>query len=134
MTTKHVLDASALLAYLSDESGAAVIEEHLQTATCMSAVNWGEIVSKTFDQGKNPDQLDVLLKRRGSTGGKIQIYPFILEDARTIGQLRLVTKNLGLSLGDRACLALALRLDIPVLTADRSWMNLTFPLEIKVIR
>ncbi len=132
--TKYVFDASALVAYLSDEAGAAEIEEHLNTTTCMSAANWAEVVSKTSDLGKNPDQLDILLKTRHSATGKIRIFPLILEDARLIGKLRPVTKKLGLSLGDRACLALALRLDMPVLTADRSWAQLNLPVKIKLIR
>src|ERR1700722_8083312 len=100
--TRFVLDASALLAYLSDEDGSTEIEEQLNTITYMSAVNWAEVISKTSDLGKNPDQLEVLLKKQGGSSGKIKLFPFILEDARLMGTLRPATKDKGLSLGDRA--------------------------------
>jgi ribonuclease VapC len=132
--TRYVLDASALLAYLSDEAGASEMEKQLQTATCMSAVNWGEVVSKTSDLGKNPDQLRVLLREPGATTGKIRVFPFTLEDAWLLAKLRPVTRKQGLSLGDRACLALALRLTLPVLTADRLWTQFELPIKIKLIR
>lgn len=44
------------------------------------------------------------------------------------------TKELGLSLADRACMALAVTLGLPLLTADRSWVEVDLPVEIRVIR
>jgi PIN domain nuclease of toxin-antitoxin system len=54
--------------------------------------------------------------------------------ARQTGALRPATKALGLSLGDRACLALARRERLPILTADRSWAKLDLGIPIKVMR
>jgi len=48
--------------------------------------------------------------------------------------LRLPTRSLGLSLADRACLALARRLDLPVITAGLTWLGADVGVEIRSIR
>ena len=63
-----------------------------------------------------------------------QVLPFVTQHAKTTGSLIAQTRASGLSLGDRACLALALEMKAPVYTADRSWKNLKLGLTIHVIR
>ena len=62
------------------------------------------------------------------------IAPLSAEDGELAAQLWLETRARGLSLGDRACLALALRLKLPALTADRAWASLKLPMKVRVIR
>lgn len=132
--SKCVLDSSALLSYLSNEEGAAKVETLLLASTCMSTVNWAEVLSKASDLGKNVEELSALFEDRGLIGGTTELFPLTIEDAKKTAHLRSLTKALGLSLGDRACLALALRLRLPVVTADRAWSKLKLPVEIRTIR
>jgi PIN domain nuclease of toxin-antitoxin system len=122
------LDASALLAFLFGEEGhesvAAVIE-----GSGISAVNLAEAISRFARDGHNPD-----LVYQHIAGSGIEIVPFHGEDAALVAALTPSTREFGLSLGDRACLALALRHRVPAMTADQVWARLDLPLEIHVIR
>ena len=111
-----VLDASALMAVVNSEPGAGRVEEALDAGATMSTVNLSEVVAKLAEAGL-PEQsvLDVI----GPVG--LQFAVFDAEDAVSAGLLRLPTRSAGLSFGDRACLALASRIGVPVLTADRAW-------------
>ncbi len=130
-----VMDSSALLAYLADESGASDVETYLSANVCMSTANWAEVMSKASDWGMDLEKLEHLFKEGGLLGGgTLKLFPLTVQDAISIGKLRSKTKSQGLSLGDRACLALALRLKLLVLTADRSWSKLKLGVEVKVIR
>lgn len=122
-----VLDASALLAYLQDEPGAAVVEEALSVGTVMSAANWAEVLSKLAEAGREPETVAQSLSESGLLGTALQIIPLDEEQAAEIGRLRPLTKTSGLSLGDRACLALGKTLRIPALTTDRAWSTLELP-------
>ncbi len=127
--SKIVLDASAVLALLNNEPGADRLTlELLNDATC-STVNLAEVQSKLVSAGLNPDEAweDTLSPIR-------EAAPFTAEHARIAGGLVAETRTLGLSLGDRACLALGLALKAPVYTADRSWKNLKVGVRIHVIR
>ena len=64
----------------------------------------------------------------------LEVEPFTAKDGETVGQLWRQTRQAGLSLGDRACLSLGLRLKVPVLTADRAWKNLNLSLDVQMIR
>jgi ribonuclease VapC len=119
-----VLDASGLLAYLDDEDGAAEVEEHLEHRASMSAANLAEALSKLAERGDSPRDVFATLEQEGLLGGLIDIEPLTVEDAVTVAELRPVTRDRGLGLGDRACLALGRRLGLPVLTADREWVGL----------
>ena len=124
-----VLDTSALLAILFGEPGAEKVEVHLAHAR-MSSVNLAEAVSRVIDKGgPREDVASGLLSMLG--GG---VDPFDAEQAISTGSLRPATRAAGLSLGDRACLALALSLDAPVLTADRAWAGLDIGARIEVVR
>lgn len=131
-----VLDASALLAYLQLEPGADAVRDALAAGCSMSAVNWAEVLSKVAELGKSGSELERELKKRGLLGQCLEIVPFGAEDAPAVGDLRPRTRSLGLSLGDRICLALSLRLGLSVVTADRAWKELGADLgiEIRVIR
>lgn len=122
--SEWVLDASALLAYLNAESGAEIVEDALGTGACVGVVNWAEVLSKTAEEGGDPEALESRLAGMGLLGQTLEVMGFSREEALDVGRLRPLTRNLGLSLGDRACLALARRLSLPVLTADRTWREL----------
>jgi PIN domain nuclease of toxin-antitoxin system len=129
-----VLDASALIAYLNDEMGADLVEDALRRRSAISSVNLAEVLSKLADTGKNPEVVIENLKRSGLLSGNLVVSPFSADDAVIIATLHRSTKAHGLSLGDRACLGLALRLQVPALTADRAWSRLRVAVKIEVIR
>lgn len=129
-----VLDASALLAYLRDEPGADVVADAVAAGAVISTVNLGEVLSRVADRDTDPARVARQMTDRGLLDGAIAVEPFTTADAIEVARLRPVTRNLGLSLCDRACLALARRLDTPVLTADSAWSKLDLPLELRQIR
>ncbi len=129
-----VLDASAALAYLRDEEGAGRVTEALGDGAVMSAANWAEVLSKVADLGGDPEALEARLVTEGLIGSALEIVPLEPRDAAMIARLRPVTRAAGLSLGDRACLALAVRLGLPALTADRAWAGLELGTEVEAIR
>jgi len=122
-TTRVVLDASALLAYLQDEPGAQLVADAIALGVCISAVNLAEVLGQVTDRGVYPDSLAAELTTRGLLGGAITIEPFTMGDAIDVARLRPLTRVAGLSLGDRACLALARRLDTRAITADTAWIQ-----------
>jgi PIN domain nuclease of toxin-antitoxin system len=132
--SKFVIDASAFLAYLRDEQGADIVENALINGCYISIINWVEVLSKIVDLGENPEEIIQKLKNEGILGNILIIIDCNEEDAITIALLRALTKSAGLSLGDRACLALGKRLNIPVLTADKIWSSLSVGVAITVIR
>ena len=124
-----VLDASALLAVLNQEAGAETLTPQLLSVASISTVNLAEVHSKLVARGLRPaDAWEAALAPIG------EIIPFTTEHARLAGDLIAQTRPLGLSLGDRACLALALALKLPVYTADKSWKKLKLPARIHVVR
>jgi ribonuclease VapC len=125
---KVVLDASALLALLNSEPGSRIVEESLSGAA-VSAVNLSEVVSKLSERDMPAATIRTALEGLG-----LDVYPFDMDMAYSAGILRTATRGLGLSLGDRACLALGLLLSVPVFTADRSWKKLNIGAKIRVIR
>jgi len=123
-----VLDASALLAAYFDEPGADRVRAALPGAL-LSAVNYTEVIGKCLDRG---EALAVALRKLAAMGSVVVAHDAQL--ARRAGELRPLTRRLGLSLADRACLALAERKRLPVLTADRSWKALALDIEVQLIR
>jgi PIN domain nuclease of toxin-antitoxin system len=124
-----VLDASALLALLHNEQGADKVEAALLNKAVISTVNWTEVIQKAIARNISVDDLDNELAAVG-----LSFFSFDMQQARIAGGLWQQTKALGLSLGDRACLALALHLDLPVLTADKIWQQLDIGVSIQLIR
>jgi PIN domain nuclease of toxin-antitoxin system len=131
-----VLDASAFLAYLQAEDGAALVGAALARGCTMSSVNWAEVLSKVAEFGKPPAELVSDLESRQLLGTSLRIVPFDYMDALIVGDLRPATRALGLSLGDRTCLALGKRLGSPVLTSDHAWGHLdsNIGIEVQLIR
>lgn len=123
-----VLDASALLALLHEEVGWQVVDCVVE-GSIMSAVNLAEVFSKLEERSYDLD------RARGNIASSgIEIVPFDELAAFASGKLRATTRKAGLSLGDRACLALAQARKLPVLTTDRAWTKLEIPVEIRPIR
>jgi ribonuclease VapC len=116
-----VLDASALLAYMRREPGADEVRKALHQGCLISTINFAEVLSKTAERGADPNETASQLF---DLGWALKIIPPDDEDAVRIAHLRAETKKAGLSLADRACLALAQRDDLPVLTADHDWEHL----------
>lgn len=133
-STQPVLDASALLAYLGNESGADVVADAIAGGATISAVNLGETLSVLASRGSNPADVASDLTDRGLLDGAIAVEPFTTTDAIEVARLRPLTHSAGLSLADRACLALARRLSTPVLTADHAWTGLTLDVDVHPIR
>lgn len=123
-----VVDASALLALLNAEQGADVVAEALQEAV-ISTVNLSEVVAKLCDAGMPAKAVQQALPSLG-----LRVELFDEEQAYAAGFLRDATKSAGLSLGDRCCLGLAQTLGVPVLTADKTWVELPLKVTVKVIR
>ena len=127
--SKVVLDASAVLAVLNDEPGADKLTPHLLSDAVCSAVNLAEVYGKLVNMGGDPEEA-----WEDALAPVSQAVPFTDEHAKIAGGLVRHTRSLGLSLGDRACLALGLALKAPVYTADRSWAGLKVGVSIRVIR
>jgi ribonuclease VapC len=129
-----VLDASALLAHLRGERGATAVADAIGRGASISAVNLAEVLSRAADRGADPGRLAADLTEDGLLGGAIAIEPFTPEDATLVASLRLRTRDAGLSLGDRACLALAGRLGLPALTGDTAWSELDVEVDVRLFR
>lgn len=128
------LDASALLAFILGEAGRETVGAALAEGAAISAVNYAEVLSRLDDRGDEPASAHQRLERQGLIGGLLEVIPLLDEDAVAIARLRPMTRAMGLSLGDRACLATALRLERLVLTADRSWATVDVGVSIRLIR
>jgi ribonuclease VapC len=122
------LDASAFLAFLFRERGHERVRGFLNEA-CLSAVNLAEVIGRFVMDGH--DASTVLQRLVASP---LEIVPFAQADAALTATLLPKTRKLGLSLGDRACLSLAIARNIPALTADRTWLKLDLGIKIEVIR
>lgn len=126
--TKIVFDASAVLALLNKETGEEIVEQHLPNSI-LSTVNLAEAVAALIDIGISREEAESTI-----TELVTEIISFDQQQACIAADLRKITKSYGLSLGDRACLALAQMKNIPVLTADKIWKNINHSTEIICIR
>jgi len=124
----YVLDASALLALLHGERGGETVEELLGTSA-ISSVNWSEVIQKALEKKTRVEGLRQELESLG-----LEVIPFTAELAEKTALLRAETRSAGLSLGDRACLALADNLGRPAVTADKIWRDLRLRVEVRVVR
>jgi PIN domain nuclease of toxin-antitoxin system len=129
-----VLDASALLAYLADEPGADVVSDAIASGVSMSIVDIAETLSTLAGRGHDPAWVARELTGRGLLDGAISIEPLTLDDAVEIARLRPLTRDAGLSLADRACLALAGRLSTQALTADHAWIGADHGVDVRLVR
>jgi ribonuclease VapC len=125
---KTVLDASALLAFINREPGAERVTAVLGEAA-ISTVNFSEVVTKLALRNRSPQRiLDEL------TEFELEVVDFNRALAEDAGLLATATRGQGLSLGDRACLALARRENAVALTADNAWRQVQIGIEIQFIR
>ena len=132
MTTKIVLDASSVIALINREKGCEIVEKYLEEAI-ISTVNFAEVIS-VVNRELFKSEADRIEGLKLITDTLPQIIDFDVNQAIISGELDSITKKYGLSLGDRACLALAKYKNIPVLTADKSWSKLNLGIKIKLIR
>lgn len=126
--SKVVLDASALMALLRREPGHDKVRSALAEAA-ISTVNLSEVLTKAAEVPDGFETAKAFLQ-----GLQLRVVPFEEQHAEIAAQLRLLTRSLGLSLGDRCCLALGLSEKTPILTADRGWAKLELGIDIHVIR
>ena len=125
--TLAVIDSSAVIAWLRREPGGEAAAEYFD-AGIISAVNVAEVVT-ILSEEMSIEDCAATIEEIG-----LEIIPFDRDAALAAGALRPATRRLGLSLGDRACLALARTLGVPALTADRAWLALDLGVEVRSIR
>jgi ribonuclease VapC len=123
-----VFDASALLALIRGEPGADIVASHLGRAA-MSSVNVAEVYGRLLREAFRPEEF-----RRDIEAIDFKLHSFDAEQAFLAGRFEPATGPLGLSLGDRACLALALSLGVPALSGDRRWAGIKVGVEINLFR
>lgn len=124
-----LLDTSAVLGYLQGEPGWEIVASEILTGQAsICVVNQTEVLSKLCDKGMSwPDAQKVL--------GKLALLaePFTTDTALEAARLRPLTREHGLSLGDRACLAVASLRQCAVLTGDRDWLLIANAVGLKII-
>ena len=124
----NLLDASVFIAILRDEPYDTYILDLLEGAF-MSAINCAEVWTKLHEFGLTTDP-----RVMGLFALLAPIEPFVESQALLTGDLRPITRHLGLSLGDRACLAVAIETGATVHTGERRWAELDLPCNIRLIR
>lgn len=127
--SKVVVDSSVVIAYLRQETGWEALEAYLAGTCLISAVNLTEVVGTLRDKGIAAGALDTILEPLALT-----VMPYDAAQARQAGELRVSTKHLGLSLGDRACLALAAAQKLTAVTTDAIWGQVDAGVTVKVVR
>ena len=124
-----VLDASAILAIINAEPGSEKLTPELLRDAVSSTVNLAEVQAKLVTRGWPAEEAwaDAISPIR-------EAVPFDADQAKLAGSMVTVTRPLGLSLGDRACIALGLSLRAPIFTAEKLWSKLKLGVRIHVIR
>jgi ribonuclease VapC len=123
-----VLDASALIAFLRSEPGSDIVGSAMPDAA-ISSVNLSEVLTKAAETSAGFESAKIALR-----GLQLHVVPFDEEQAVIAAGLRPLTRPLGLSLGDRCCLALGMVKELPILTADRQWSKLPTGIRVRIIR
>jgi ribonuclease VapC len=123
-----VLDASALIAFIRREPGADKVANVL-ARSCISAVNLAETLGKMVEHGKPLEETAYQIERL-----RITVIPFDEQQARIAASLWKSTRQVGMSLGDRACVALALSTSLPAFTAENEWTKCDLGIEVVKIR
>jgi ribonuclease VapC len=128
-----VIDSSALIAFVRDEKGADIVENHVQNGFLMSVVNYAETKGKLVGSGTHrPNQVDAALE---AFGGLLELVNLDREQAEGVAFFYARRNPYGLSLGDCACLALAETKKVEVLTAEQSWKKIpNLKVKIRLIR
>jgi PIN domain nuclease of toxin-antitoxin system len=129
LKNKILLDTSALLALLKKEPGHEIVSNIIAIST-ISSVNLSELITVLSRAGVSENDIDEII-----TDLVPEIIPFCGDISIKTGKISKLTQGYGLSLGDRACLATAIQLGLPVYTADKIWAELDLPnVKIKLIR
>jgi len=115
---KYVLDSSAVLAVLHQEPGADKAISYFPDSV-VSSVNVAEVLTKLVENSN-----DIEIARKAFEMLQLNIVEFDMVHAEKVAELRPLTKNLGLSLGDRSCLALAMLSKATAVTADKAWKKI----------
>ncbi|QSV55238.1 MAG: type II toxin-antitoxin system VapC family toxin [Dolichospermum sp. UKL201] len=123
-----VVDASAILALLNQETGSEEVSRFIGKAA-ISTVNLSEVIAKLADAGIPEEDIRQILSHLN-----LEVIDFNEEQALKAAMLRPITKSIGLSFGDRACLALGVILNQPVLTTDRLWVSINVGVEVRLLR
>jgi PIN domain nuclease of toxin-antitoxin system len=126
--TEFVLDASAILADLHGEPGGERVRACIR-GSVLSAVNLAEVITKLIDRGMTAEEAAFL-----SDQLNCEVLDADRGRAGRVGALHAKTSRIGVSLGDRFCLALAEELGVPTLTADRRWKELDLGIQVQLIR
>lgn len=127
--TAIVFDSSAVIAFVRGEPGFELVANYLGDAA-MSAVNLQEVAKVLLLATRKPGFVEEIIGKM-----RIEVFPHAAEDAYSAAALVHATKKHGSGLGDRSCMALAMRLGVPALTTDRAWAKLKIPgLEVVVVR
>lgn len=124
-----VFDASAILALLLQEPGAEKLTDGIIDKAVVSTVNLAEVQTKLVSRGYDPDEA-----WEDALDQVAAVEPLTSDQAKTAGTLIRSTQPFGLSLGDRACLALAIALHADVYTTEKLWKNLKLGVPVHVIR
>lgn len=127
--SRIVLDASAILAVIGGEPAAEKLPPDLLADAVASAVNLAEVHTKLVSRGWASEEA-----WEDATSPVREVVSFDEQHARAAGDLVKQTQQLGLSLGDRACLALGIALKLPVYTAEKAWKKLKVNVRVHVIR
>ena len=127
--SRIVLDASAVLAVIHQEAGYEKLTAPLLAQAVASTVNLAEVQSKLVSRGWAPQEA-----WEDATSPVREAVPFDAEQARIAGDLIADTRQVGLSLGDRACLALAIALEAPVYTCETAWKKVRLKIPVHVMR
>ena len=129
-----VLDASALIALVYDETGVQKVRNIVARGALISSVNWAEVLSDMAERGESSDVAAPRVTRLVAAVGSLTIVPFEHHQAVEVARLRPLTRSLGVSLADRACLGLARLRRLPAFTTDRLWRTLHLPIRVELIR
>jgi ribonuclease VapC len=114
-----------MLALLQGEPGAAVVVEAIEAGAAISTVNLSEVLAKLTERGEHVRSAMATIRQAvDRADGGLRIESFTEEDGVEAADLRPRSKSQGLSFGDRACLALAARFEVPAVTADKDWTDL----------
>jgi PIN domain nuclease of toxin-antitoxin system len=123
--SNFILDASTVLVVLQEEDGAEDALEYFAGAS-ISTVNMAEVLTKLIEKGRDPIKALEVFELL-----QLNVIEFDQEHAKKAAELRTTTKHLGLSLGDRSCLALAIMSESTAVTADRQWKKVKLcPVEV----
>lgn len=116
--SSFILDASAVLAFLNQENGSDKVERLISDSK-ISAVNVSEVLARSVLLGHTNESARESFAMLG-----LEIIDFDESHAMKTAELQASTRHLGLSLGDRSCLATAILRDATAVTADRQWKKL----------